>query len=131
MLLTWAPKGQRHSRPILKVCNATGMPMMVMAIAKLPVKYPMAASRPPKSHHNRLPINLILVHYFKRCGTLMRAGVELFILLNKCRGLLIAQVTGLGEGFQTCLLVAKLDLGETLDKVGVTVFWLKGDALFC
>ena len=35
---TSAPNGQRHSRPILKVCNATGMPMIVMAKAKLPVK---------------------------------------------------------------------------------------------
>ena len=35
---TSAPNGQRHSRPILKVCNATGIPMIVMANAKLPVK---------------------------------------------------------------------------------------------
>ena len=35
---TSAPNGQRHNRPILKVCNATGMPMIVMAKAKLPVK---------------------------------------------------------------------------------------------
>ena len=35
---TSAPNGQRHSRPILNVCNATGIPMIVMAKAKLPVK---------------------------------------------------------------------------------------------
>ena len=35
---TSAPKGHRQSRPILKVCKATGMPIIVMAIARLPVK---------------------------------------------------------------------------------------------
>ena len=35
---TSAPKGHKHNKPILNVCKATGMPMMVMAIAKLPVK---------------------------------------------------------------------------------------------
>ena len=32
------PKGQRQYSPSLKVCNATGIPIMVMAIARLPVK---------------------------------------------------------------------------------------------
>ena len=64
---TSAPNGQRHNRPILKVCNATGMPMIVMAKAKLPVKYPMAASNPPKSHHNKFPIIRILI-LFKYIG---------------------------------------------------------------
>lgn len=36
--LTSAPKGQRHSSPILNVCRAKGMPMMVRATARLPVK---------------------------------------------------------------------------------------------
>ena len=36
--LTSAPNGHRQSKPILKVCNANGMPMMVQAIARLPVK---------------------------------------------------------------------------------------------
>ncbi len=40
------------------------MPMMVIAIARLPVKYPMAASRPPKSHHNRFPIIRICFYLF-------------------------------------------------------------------
>ncbi len=62
-LLTSAPKGHRQSIPILTVCNATGMPTMVQAIAKLPVKYPMAASSPPKSHHNKFPIILILFQF--------------------------------------------------------------------
>lgn len=53
---TTAPKGHKQSKPSLNVCKATGMPIMVMAIATLPVKYPMAASSPPKSHHNKLPI---------------------------------------------------------------------------
>ena len=36
--LTVEPKGHRQSRPILNVCNAKGMPMMVHARARLPVK---------------------------------------------------------------------------------------------
>ena len=35
---TSAPKGHRHNKPILNVYSATGMPMMVMTIARLPVK---------------------------------------------------------------------------------------------
>ncbi len=61
---TSAPKGHRQSKPILNVCKATGMPMMVIAIARLPVKYPMAASRPQKSHHNRFPIIRICFYLF-------------------------------------------------------------------
>lgn len=60
--LTSAPNGHKQSKPILKVCNAMGMPIMVQAITKLPVKYPIAASRPPKSHHSRFPI--IYSHYY-------------------------------------------------------------------
>lgn len=55
-----APKGHKHNRPILKVWNATGKPMIVQAIARLPVKYPMAASSPPKTNHNTFPIILIV-----------------------------------------------------------------------
>ena len=36
--LTVEPKGHRQSRPILNVCIAKGMPMMVHARARLPVK---------------------------------------------------------------------------------------------
>ncbi len=36
--LTSAPKGHRHKSPSLNVCTAAGMPIMVMASAKLPVK---------------------------------------------------------------------------------------------
>lgn len=60
VLLISAPKGHKHSKPILKVCKARGMPMMVIAYAKLPVKYPKAASRPPKTHHSKFPIILIV-----------------------------------------------------------------------
>ena len=35
---TSAPKGHRHSSPILNVCQATGMPTIVQAKARLPVK---------------------------------------------------------------------------------------------
>ena len=38
VLLTSEPKGHKHSKPILNVCHATGKPIIVMAIAKLPVK---------------------------------------------------------------------------------------------
>ena len=38
VLLTSAPNGHRHNSPILKVCRANGMPMMVTASARLPVK---------------------------------------------------------------------------------------------
>src|SRR3712207_8139814 len=53
---TVEPNGHRHSRPILKVCSATGMPMMVQNRTRLPVKYPKAASKPPKSHQMMFPI---------------------------------------------------------------------------
>ena len=36
--LTFEPNGHRHRRPILNVCIAMGMPIMVIANAKLPVK---------------------------------------------------------------------------------------------
>ena len=36
--LTSAPKGHRHKSPSLNVCTAAGMPIMVRASAKLPVK---------------------------------------------------------------------------------------------
>lgn len=55
MFFTVDPNGHRHKSPIFTVCNATGIPMMVHAITKLAVKYPMAASRPPKIHHKMLP----------------------------------------------------------------------------
>ncbi len=53
--VTVEPKGQRHKRPILNVCNAQGIPMIVSANARLAVKYPMAASRPPKTSQMMLP----------------------------------------------------------------------------
>lgn len=40
ILLTSDPKGHKHNKPILKVCKAMGIPIMVIANAKLPVKYP-------------------------------------------------------------------------------------------
>ena len=55
VFFTFAPKGHKQSKPILKVCNATGMPTIVHTIAKLAVKYPSAASKPPNSHHSKLP----------------------------------------------------------------------------
>ena len=36
--LTFEPNGHRHRRPILNVCIAMGMPIMVIANTKLPVK---------------------------------------------------------------------------------------------
>ena len=51
-----APNGHRHKMPILNVCRANGSPIIVMASARLPVKYPMAASSPPKIHHSKFPI---------------------------------------------------------------------------
>ena len=36
--LTVDPNGHRHSKPILNVCKAIGMPIMVIAKARLPVK---------------------------------------------------------------------------------------------
>lgn len=36
--MTLAPNGQRQSSPSLYVCIAKGMPMIVMAKARLPVK---------------------------------------------------------------------------------------------
>ncbi len=38
VLLTSEPKGHKQSKPILNVCHATGKPIIVIAIAKLPVK---------------------------------------------------------------------------------------------
>ena len=38
VFLTFDPNGHRQSNPILKVCKATGIPIMVHANAKLPVK---------------------------------------------------------------------------------------------
>ena len=52
--MTLAPNGQRQSSPSLYVCIAKGMPMIVMAKARLPVKYPKAASRPPHNNHTML-----------------------------------------------------------------------------
>ena len=57
---TSEPKGQRHSNPILNVCIAIGMPIIVHANARLPVKYPTAASRPPNIHHSMFPIILMI-----------------------------------------------------------------------
>ena len=42
-----------------------GTPMIVQAIARLPVKYPMAASSPPKTSHNTFPI-ILIVFLFNR-----------------------------------------------------------------
>ncbi len=36
--LTSDPKGHKHNSPSLNVCIAAGMPIMVMASTKLPVK---------------------------------------------------------------------------------------------
>ena len=36
--LTFDPNGHKHKRPIMNVCKAIGMPIMVIANAKLPVK---------------------------------------------------------------------------------------------
>lgn len=60
VFLISAPKGQRHNRPSLKVCNARGIPMRVMANARLPVKYPMAASSPPKNSQMIFP-NIFMI----------------------------------------------------------------------
>ncbi len=38
VFLTSEPNGHKHKRPILNVCNAIGMPIMVIANARLPVK---------------------------------------------------------------------------------------------
>ena len=38
VLLTSDSKGHKQSKPILNVCHATGKPIIVIAIAKLPVK---------------------------------------------------------------------------------------------
>ena len=57
-----APNGHKQSNPNLKVCIAMGMPMMVHANAKLPVKYPIADSIPPKIHQIMLPRNFIFLY---------------------------------------------------------------------
>ena len=62
--ITSAPKGHRHSNPNLNVCNATGMPIMVNTITRLPEKYPMAASRPPNNSHNKFPMIRIVCKFF-------------------------------------------------------------------
>ena len=38
VFLTFEPNGHKHKSPILNVCKAMGMPIMVIANAKLPVK---------------------------------------------------------------------------------------------
>lgn len=62
--VTVEPKGHRQRRPSLNVCSAKGMPMIVTARATLPVKYPMADSRPPNSSHTMLPSIFIMVFGF-------------------------------------------------------------------
>src|SRR3712207_6796936 len=81
--LTVEPNGHRHSRPILKVCSATGMPMMVQNRTRLPVKYPKAASKPPKRHQMMFPIIFmfaVLVKLYMCKVTIMK---PLCVLLHK------------------------------------------------
>ena len=66
VFLTFEPNGHKHKSPILKVCKAIGNPIMVIANAKLPVKYPMAASSPPKIHQIILPNIFIYIYFFVR-----------------------------------------------------------------
>lgn len=72
--LTSAPSGHRHNNPILNVCIATGMPMIVIAIARLTQKYAKAIFKPPKSNHNKFPIVLMSFRFI--CTNLLSVPAD-------------------------------------------------------
>lgn len=56
------PNGQRHRSPSRNVCHAHGIPIIVHASARLPVKYPTAHSKPPNTSQMILP-RIFMIHY--------------------------------------------------------------------
>ena len=54
-LITFCPKGQSTKLPTLKHCNPQGIPTIVMHKTRPPIKYPRAASSPPKRSHTKFP----------------------------------------------------------------------------
>lgn len=81
--LTSDPNGQMHSIPSLKHCSPNGIPTMVQHHTTPAAKYDSAASSPPKTNHNILPIMLMGVK-IRTCRVVCKGRERILVLDIEC-----------------------------------------------